>query len=186
MNINCVFRILFLFFISTSSFVAQNKSVDLKSIWENSKNADSTRFNAINTFYHSQSHIHPDSLFLLTDFHYDLAKKKKEFHEMAKALNEKAFVYYIKGDTKKSMVELKKVITIYEKLKDSVNLSTIYGNVGNIYGEERKYQEAVRYFNKTLEIYKKTGNEKEQARMYHNLGLIYFLLDNNTLATLSP
>ncbi len=147
-----IFFLLFSVFVFNLKSNGQSIDKSLKSIWENSKNADSTRFNAINTFYHSQSHIHPDSLFLLTDFHYNLAKKKKIFHEMAKALNEKAFVYYIKGDTKKSMVELKRVITIYEKLKDSVNLSTIYGNVGNIYGEERKYQEAVRYFNKTLEI----------------------------------
>jgi tetratricopeptide (TPR) repeat protein len=182
MNQNCVFKIIFLFFFSTSSFVAQNKSVDLKAIWENIKNADSTRFNAINKFYIINSFEQPDSILNITNYHYNLAKDKRSVLEMTKSLSEKYRAYYKKGDIKKAMQVLQENYILTKKLNDNKALTIIYSNMGNIYGEQGKYQEAVRYFNKTLKYFQENKIEKSEAAVLNNLGIIYFYMGNTDLA----
>lgn len=167
-------------FITTS--ISQTKTDSLKAIWKNPKALSSDRFGAIMSYYLKNTFAQPDSVLVVTEFHYKLAKEKGAKREMANALNEKSYAYYIKGNTKQSMVELNKTAEIYIELKDQNALATIYGNMGNIYGEERKYQEAVRYFTKTLEIFQDNAILKGEARMLNNLGLIYKDLDNLELA----
>jgi tetratricopeptide (TPR) repeat protein len=165
-----------------SASYSQNNIDSLKSVWKNPKALSSDRFQAIMAYYRKNTHAKPDSTLVIADYHIELAKQKNATREIANALNEKSYAYYLKGNTKQSMVELNKTIDIYTDLEDSNALATIYGNMGNIYGEENKYQEAVRYFSKTLEIFQENGIIKGEARMLNNLGLIYYKLDNNDLA----
>jgi hypothetical protein len=81
MGHNNFLKFLFLFIFSSTNCAAQNKSVDLKTIWENTKNADSTRFNAINEFYKKNTPSQPDYVIKLTDFHIELAQKKNNKKE---------------------------------------------------------------------------------------------------------
>lgn len=179
MKKNIIFLLVVLFI---NNCYTQTIIDSLKLIWENSKNEDSIRFKAIFKYYKTQTYAAPDSVLPITDFHYNLAKTKNSKAEMAVALNEKSYAYYLKGDTKKSMHELNKVIELYKQLNDSLNLATIYGNLGSIYGGQSNYLEAVRYFNMTLTIFQKKGIKKGEARMLSNLGLIYYYLDNDDLA----
>ncbi|WP_375238002.1 tetratricopeptide repeat protein [Aurantibacter sp.] len=169
-------------FCSPNKSYSQNNIDSLKSVWKNPKALSSDRFQAIMAYYRKNTHAKPDSTLVIADYHIELAKQKNAKREIANALNEKSYAYYLKGDTKQSMVELNKTIEIYKDLDDSNALATIYGNMGNIYGEERKYQEAVRYFSKTLEIFQENGIVKGEARMLNNLGLIHFKLENNDIA----
>ncbi len=161
---------------------SQNKTDSLKSLWENTNNADSTRFKAINTYYKTQTHAQPDTVLILTHYHYKLAEGKDLKQEMMNALNERSYAYYLKGDTKKSMAALNQTVAICKTLDMPNFLATLYGNMGSIYGEEQKYQEAVQYFNKTLQIFKEQYIPKGEARMLNNLGLIYYKLDSYDLA----
>ena len=149
----------------------------LRNIWEDEKKSDSIRFKVINTYYLTNTYAQPDSVLVLINYHYDLAKEKKSIKEMGKALNEKSYAYYIKGDTNKSMELLMQSIKLYEQLDEPLTLATLYSNIGNIYGEEKKYQEAVSYFTSSLEIFRKQGQKTGEARMLHNLGIIYNALD---------
>jgi tetratricopeptide (TPR) repeat protein len=182
MNLNCILKIVFLLFFSSSSFVAQNKSVDLKAVWENTKNADSTRFNAINKFYLINSFEQPDSILKTTNYHYNLAKEKSALLEMTYSLTQKYRAYYTKGDIKKAMQVLQENYILTKKLNDNKALTIIYSNMGNIYGEQGKYQEAVRYFNKTLKYFQENKIEKSEAAVLNNLGIIYFYMGNTDLA----
>ena len=170
-------------FLTLFFFVSAQTPLDsLRFQLENIEILDSVRFQAINNYYVNQALSQPDSVIGITEYHYNLAKEKNSKLEMAKALNEKAFAYYLKGDTKIAMIELDRTIQLYKQLDDTMHLATIYGNMGNIYGEERQFQEAVNSFNKSLELFQFLGNEKGEARMFHNLGLIYYYLDNENLA----
>ncbi len=182
MTPNCVLKIIFLFIFSTSSFVAQNKSADLITIWENPKNPDSTRFNAINKFYLNNSFEQPDSILKITNYHYNLAKEKRALIEMTYSLSQKYRAYYTKGDIKKAMQALEENYVLTKKLNDNKALTIIYSNMGNIYGEQGKYQEAVRYFNKTLKYFQENKIEKSEAAVLNNLGIIYFYMGNTDLA----
>lgn len=162
--------------------MGQNKSVDLKTIWENTKNADSIRFKAINKFYLNNSFEQPDSILKITNYHYNLAKEKKALVEMTYSLSQKYRAYYTKGDIKKAMQALKENYILTKKLNDNKALTIIYSNMGNIYGEQGKYQEAVRYFNKTLKYFQENKIEKSEAAVLNNLGIIYFYMGNYDLA----
>ncbi len=182
MNQNSFIKVVFLFIFSTTNMVAQNKSVDLKAVWENTKNADSIRFNAINKFYLNNTFEQPDSILKITNYHYNLAKEKRALVEMTHSLSEKYRAYYKKGDIKKAMQALQENYVLTKKLNDSKALTIIYSNMGNIYGEQGKYQEAVRYFNKTLKYFQENKIEKSEAAVLNNLGIIYFYMGNTDLA----
>lgn len=169
-------------FCSPNKSYSQNNIDSLKSVWKNPKALSSDRFQAIMAYYRKNTHAKPDSTLVIADYHIELAKQKNAKREIANALNEKSYAYYIKGNTKQSMVELSKTADIYNELGDTNALATIYGNMGNVYADERKFQEAVRYFTKTLNIFQDNGIKKGEARMLNNLGIIYNDLDNSKLA----
>jgi len=182
MHQNSFLKIVILLIFSTTNIVAQNKSVDLKAVWENTKNSDSIRFSAINKFYLENTFDQPDSILKVTNYHYNLAKEKRALKEMTQSLSEKYRAFYKKGDIKKAMQALEENYTLTKKLNDNKALTIIYSNMGNIYGEQGKYQEAVRYFNKTLKYFQENKIEKSEAAVLNNLGIIYFYMGNTDLA----
>lgn len=95
---------------------SQHVSEHLRTVWTNESLKDSVRFRAINMFYKNQTFAQPDSILKLTDFHYEYAKQKESKSEMANALNEAAYAYYIKGDFEVSLKNLKESIKLLEQL----------------------------------------------------------------------
>lgn len=180
-SLKCYFLFLILVF-SPISTVAQSSNKSLQSVWENTKNADSIRFKAINKFYLDNTFEQPDSILKITDYHYNLAKEKRALKEMTYSLSQKYRAYYTKGDIKKAMQALEENYALTKKLNDDKALTIIYSNMGNIYGEQGKYQEAVRYFNKTLKYFQENKIEKSEAAVLNNLGIIYFYMGNTDLA----
>lgn len=174
--------LLFIFLISFNASFSQKNVDSLKQVWNNAKIEDAERFKAINTYYKTQTYAQPDSVLLVIDYHYKLAEKKNEKRQMANALNEKSYAYYLKGQIDMSMEAIEKAIELYKEIDDKAALSLSYGNLGNIYGEIRDYQKAVWYFNLNLKISQDLGKEKEVARMLYNLGIIYSMLDSYDLA----
>lgn len=182
MSQNSFLKIVFLFIFSTNNFVAQNKSVDLKAIWENVKNADSTRFNALNEFYIKNTYSQPDYVIKLTDFHFELAKNKNNKIEMVTALEEKSIAYSYKSNAKNAIESIKKAIQIQTTLNDKVKLATLYSILGNIYNMQNKYVETLRYNNYALQIFKSSGEELRKATVLVNIGITYLNLKNYDLA----
>lgn len=182
MSQNSFLKIVFLFIFSTTNFVAQNKSVDLKAIWENTKNADSTRFNAINEFYIKNANSQPDYVIKLTDFHFELAKNKNNKVEMVNALEEKSFAHSYKSNATNAIESIKKAIQIQTTLNDKVKLASLYSVLGNIYNMQDKYVEALRYNNYALQIFKSSGEEIKKGVVLGNMGITYFNLKNYDLA----
>ena len=179
---NIVFKIVLLFIFSTTNFVAQNKTGDLKTIWENNKNADSTRFNAINEFYKKNTSSQPDYAIKLTDFHIELAQKKINKKELINALSEKSFAYYVKDNIKKSEQSIRKAIKIQITLNDEVALARLYTNLASICRAQSKFVETVRYYNYALKIFESSKEEKLESAVLGNIGLVYFDLKNHEIA----
>lgn len=172
-----------LLFIFCTSINARINGDSLRVIWENTNEKDSVRFKAINTYYKNFTYAQPDSVLVLIDYHFNLAKARNSNYEMSYALNEKSYAYYLKGDTNKSRKALKKAIDYLEQITPPpAGLASVYSNMGNIYGEENNYQEAIRYFYKTLKVFRETKVRVGEARILHNIGLIYYKIDNYDLA----
>lgn len=174
------FVLLLLLLATTIS--AQSNEDTLRKIWEDEMKIDSIRFDAIHKYYKRYTFAKPDSVLILIDYHFNLAQKKNSIDEMSYALNEKSYVHYLKGDTQKSREELEKSIYYLKQLNNPLGLASVYSNIGNIYGTENKYQQAVRYFYETLKIFQENSVRNGEARILANIGIIYYKIDNYDLA----
>lgn len=180
--ISKVFLVGLLYIIGSTNIYAAMNVDSLKAIWKNEKESDSLRFKAINTYYRHFTFSQPDSILLLSRDHLAYAEHTKNLKEMANAYNERSYAYYIKGDLTASMEALKESIDLLSQMGDPIALASVYANIGNIYGEQNKYQDAIGYFTKTLKIFEVENVPTGEARMLTNIGLIYYHIDSYDLS----
>jgi tetratricopeptide (TPR) repeat protein len=174
--------IFFIFLASASPLFSQIKKDSLKNIWTNVNNPDSLRFEAIESYYYKNTYAKPDSVISLTKYHYQLAKEKGVVKEMASALNERSYAYYIKGELNSSTEILQQSISLFEKINEPKNLAVIQSNLGSIYFEQKQYLKAFNSFNESLKIVRDQKLKTSEARILIKIGELYLRLDELDLA----
>ena len=174
--------IFFILLISASPVASQIKKNSLKNIWTNVNNSDSLRFEAIENYYYGNTYAKPDSVIPVTKYHYQLAKEKGVVKEMASALNERSYAYYIKGELNSSTEILQQSISLFEKINEPKNLAAIQSNLGSIYIEQKQYLKAFNSFNASLKIVRDLKLKTSEARILVEIGKIYSRLDELDLA----
>ena len=168
--------------ISASPVASQIEKDSLKNIWTNINNSDSLRFEAIENYYYGNTYAKPDSVIPVTKYHYQLAKEKGTVKEMASALNERSYAYYIKGDLNASTEILQQSISLFEKINEPKNLAAIQSNLGSIYIEQKQYLKAFNSFNASLKIVRDLKLKTSEARILIGIGELYLRLDELDLA----
>ena len=174
--------IFFILLISASPVASQIKKNSLKNIWTNVNNSDSLRFEAIENYYYGNTYAKPDSVIPVTKYHYQLAKEKGVVKEMASALNERSYAYYIKGELNSSTEILQQSISLFEKINEPKNLAVIQSNLGSIYFEQKQYLKAFNSFNESLKIVRDQKLKTSEARILIKIGELYLRLDELDLA----
>ena len=174
--------IFFIFLASASPVASQIKKGSLKNIWTNVNNPDSLRFEAIENYYYKNTYAKPDSVIPITKYHYQLAKEKGIVKEMASALNERSYAYYIKGELNSSTEILQQSISLFEKINEPKNLAVIQSNLGSIYFEQKQYLKAFNSFNASLKIIRDQKLKTSEARILIKIGELYLRLDELDLA----
>ena len=174
--------ILLVILLNIDDLPAQKLSDSTRYIWTNENNSDSLRFKSISNYYYKYTYAQPDSVLAITNYHYALAKSKKSTKEMASALNERSFAYYIKGDLNKSTETLHQSIDLFKTINEPKNLAVIQSNLGSIYLEQKKYLEAFNSFNESLITIRQENLKTSEARLLAKIGDIYNKLDEFDLA----
>ena len=151
-------------------------------IWQNESLSDSIRIKAINEYYKSQTYAKPEDVLKLTFLHEKLAANTNNQGQIAQALNERSYAYYVMGDVKNSMQALTQAIAVLEKLKDEVNLVTYYVNLANILSAEGQYKDAINYYHKSLDMFRKIGKWENEALTLNNIGIQLINLEGYDLA----
>lgn len=178
-------KIVLLIFISLlclAPVASQTQKDSLKNIWTNVNISDTLRFKAIKEYYFKNTYSKPDQVIPLTEYHYQLAKEKSSVKQMASALNERSYAYYIKGDLISSIEALKQSISLFEKINDTKNLVVIQSNLGSIYNEQKEYLKAFNSFNASLKIVRELKLKTSEARILVEIAEIYSRLDEFDLA----
>lgn len=166
--------ITFLLLAAISLTYAQDKRESLKIIWENESLQDSVRFKAINDFYENNTQSDPDSSLKLSAFHYKLAKQKKNRKEEARALNEKAIVFYMLGyKLDKINPVYQEVLGIYTELKNYNGLASTKNNLAGLFQQQGDYQSAINNFTDALALFKTQKNNMGVADVLNNIAGIY-------------
>ena len=180
MTKNSFLIIVFLFL--TINIVAQNKSIDLKSVWENTKNSDSLRFKALADYYTLNNQAQPDAALEVLDYYYQLAEEKNNTKELYNVANDRGGIYRLKGELDKSMHYYKEAEKLAIKLNNPSLKADISGNIGNVYTNKKDYKQALQCFYNSLKIYRKIKEKKGESNMLSSIGSIYLYIQNYDLA----
>jgi tetratricopeptide (TPR) repeat protein len=81
--------------------------------------------------------------------------------------------YYYSQDLLKSLHHFNEALKVFETLNDSLAVSNVYNNMGNIYNTQNNYEAAADYFKKSIEIKTLIGELKSAAAELNNLGITY-------------
>ncbi len=181
MNIKELF-ILFVIIMNIDGLYSQALSDSIKSVWMNVNNSDSLRFEAIENYYFGNTYAKPDSVIPVTKYHYQLAKEKGSVKQMAYALNERSYAYYIKGELNSSTEILQQSISLFEIINEPKNIAVIQSNLGSIYIEQKQYLKAFNSFNASLKIVRDLKLKTSEARILIGIGELYLRLDELDLA----
>jgi tetratricopeptide (TPR) repeat protein len=164
----------FLLFNLCSLAFSQVDQDSLLQVWHNEQMPDSDRFQAVNAYYVAGTHSLPESSLALTRAHYSFARLRQVENEMTKALNERAFAFYVLGAIDSAMLMLHQALKIKKSQNDSAGIARMYANLGSMYRDQNQYQEAVRYYTQSLDILEQTQAELPyRADLHNNLGLLY-------------
>jgi tetratricopeptide (TPR) repeat protein len=177
-----IYKILFFVIFSITNLAAQNNSLALKRIWENTQNADSIRFNALAEYYILNNQAQPDSTLKVLDYYYQLAKEKRNDKELYNVANDRGGIYRLKGDLDTSMSYYLEAQKYAIKLNDPILRATNLGNIGNVYANKRDYRSALDYFSNSFKIYKNLNDKKGESRMLSSIGNVYLYIENYDLA----
>ena len=140
--------------------------------------SDSAQFAAFKNYYQSHIFNAPDSVIKLTDFHFEAAKSLGDKREMLKALDQKAFSYYVLGNPENGLIALTKAETIANELKDPILIAKNHSHFASTYASTNKFKEAYKRYSKSLKIFQEEGNELLAAKTLGNLAIIHYDLDN--------
>lgn len=175
-----IYAVLVLLLFSSMTF-AQSKD-SLRLIWENEKEIDAVRFNALDEYYEINNQIQPDSALLSLDEHYELAKKKNALRQLYMAAKRKGNILRLKGNYEEAMRNYKEAEAIAIELKDVILEADIIGNLGNIFIYRQDYKQATQHFSKALKVFQEVKETKKESHMLTSLGSVFLLINNYDLA----
>jgi tetratricopeptide (TPR) repeat protein len=171
-------------FINILNLSYAQVSIDsLRAIWMNQNQPDSSRFNALNTFYINYSSSQPDSALEVSNYHFDLASNKVYPEQIIKVLNEKSFIYFLLGNSDSSLAYIEKAIEIGERTNDTLTIAKLYVNHGNALRALGMLREAVKRYTQTIYLLDSYGNQTQYlADLNNNIGLIYLDINLHSLS----
>lgn len=176
--------LLFAAIINLQSLSFAQVSIDsLRAIWINQNQPDSSRFNALNTFYINYSSSQPDSALEVSNYHFDLASNKVYPEQIIKVLNEKSFIYFLLGKSDSSLAYIEKAIEIGERTNDTLTIAKLYVNHGNALRALGMLREAIKRYTQTIYLLESYGNQTQYlADLNNNIGLIYLDINLHSLS----
>jgi serine phosphatase RsbU (regulator of sigma subunit) len=116
----------------------------------------------------------------------DLQKELGNRHQIAKLLNNIANVYVLEGENAKDPVERKskfmialdnytRSLDILEGSDEKDLIATVYSNIGNVYWYLQDFPMALKFLDKSYEVYKALDSKSGIARSLNNFARHYLL-----------
>lgn len=119
------------------------------------------------------------------DFPVQFYEKEKDYKLLQKAYYYRGAINYDnKGKIEISLLDYKKAENLYEVVKDSILISSLYKSFAVLYFSSKKYREQIAYENKSALLAKKNNNLDLLACNYAGLAIAYSALNCRQTATL--
>lgn len=181
---------------NSNSFKENKKLYDELTLLSKKKfDNEKTAFNTINSFEKRLNNQKVDSLFGLfyrvkcnyynDFFKRDLAlksielsityyKEAKNYRQVALSTMNKGNISFWQGDYKTTIKIYFEALKITEKNNFNLETGLLYKNIGVVFSNQEKHNEALKYANKALSIFESLKNEEQIGLVYINIGNCYF------------
>ncbi len=179
---NKVFFGILLFFIGVFCAYSENQNDSLKQIWQNEFADDSTRFNALKTYYDLNNQTNPDAALVALDYYYELATKRGAIREIYEAAKRKGNIHRLRGNYEIALAAYEEAESLAYQLNDPILLAAIIGNKATVFVYRKDYVTAIHDYSNALKIYTKANDKDGIAHMLTNLGTVYLTIENYDLA----
>lgn len=103
-----------------------------------------------------------------------LARKNNYTTLLGRALMREGITFYKKTDYKTAFKKYNEAIACFEKVKDTSSIASTYANLGSLHSQQNKSKEAMDYFFKAIDLYKKLDSPKREIISLFNISLISF------------
>ena len=172
--------------VSLAQLGQQGKELeDLSSLidrWNDVDLASDERLEAVKEIHVAYYQMYPDTVLYYLEEMRELAKSDDRPLVLFSAHNRIASLLEKQGRTEDAFIAFGHAEQVAISLGDSVRLGSVYGNRGNVYVQLNQYVEAVRHFNRAMELYAYAGDEERARKMRMSLGNVFLLIDHYTLA----
>jgi signal transduction histidine kinase/Tfp pilus assembly protein PilF len=163
-----------LFIIMCFTVFSQDDKKNLFEIWENSKQEDTTRADALNKLiYFHFLNVKPDSAYVLNKTLESFVLKNKLNRRQAEVFNNYGLIEISIGNEKKGIDFLNKALKTYEKYDEQKGKASILINLGVSYKNNWDFDTALKYFEESLIINKTIGDSLQISISLTNIGNIY-------------
>src|SRR5258707_2032565 len=114
-----------------------------------------------------------------------LAKKNNDIKLLAEALREKSFLLSELKLYDSALYYSNQGLEIYDALKDSMNVSILYGRNTRIFFELKDYKKSIDYNKKSILMDSLAGNRRALGISYYMMGQIFYAINKKDSALLS-
>lgn len=97
-------------------------------------------------------------------------------YEIAECLKSSGRCLLRLGEHQKALAKFSAALPVYEKLNDKSGMISILNNIGILHKLENRYDLAMEYYEKCIEILKVHPDHYNEGKIYLNIGNVYFEL----------
>ena len=169
-------RLLYLFLFLSSCSINNCYSQNIDSLWhvyQDIKNHDTLRLEALNDIAWSLLYTNPDSTYILGHIELEKARSKKLRKWETSALNTIGASYQVRGNYIMAIDFYQQCLKIREALKDMKGVASSLANIGSIYININEFAKALEYQQRSLKLAEEMGNQASMASSLNNIGIIY-------------
>jgi len=107
---------------------------------------------------------------------YDLYQSVNDTAGIIQALNEKAGIYNLSGNTILAEESFYKILNLSLETENSFITAKTYQKLGDLYLLDSLYTKALNNYLNALDIYKKVGDLNSTATLFFDIGNVYFMM----------
>lgn len=143
----------------------------LWSVWENPKQTDTDRHDALVTLI-KKGYLYssPDSALYYAELLLNRSELLENDKLKADAHNIVGSVHYVKGDVDDAVAAFGRSLTLRRQLGDQRGIAGALNNIGSVYFSKGKYHEAINYYEQSLEAKEALGDYLDAATTLNNIG----------------
>ncbi|MDP5082069.1 MAG: tetratricopeptide repeat protein [Winogradskyella sp.] len=167
------FLLIFLLFFSTT-IRSQNAVIDsLKNELSKHTKKDTTQVYLFNTLAFKNYGVDHNELKKYADSANAIAKAIKYTRGEARSLYMTSIFHLSKNELDAASTNVLEALSLYEKIKDTIGMSTCYDIIGTINNYQGNYDKSIEYYSKAIKIAESKGDKLKASNYLSNIASIY-------------